>query len=277
MNRRLLAKQFALGKSETSDEPGQEGKVYMTDAGAQASIGTALVVSADAAAIAQVRETLQQLAMSAQVCGEVSAALRLLARYKFEAVLVDLGLGESAIKVFEQVRISSANRTAVTFAVSTNKEEASLAFKSGSNFVLQRPLNPDSLNQAFKAAYGLIVREKRRYFRYPVVVPAVIQPHGASQLSGETVNVSEQGIALSLPVPLAVGVEGRVQFTLPDFSSPIAAGSRVCWSNQNGQAGLCFFSLAPGDQSELQHWLARRLEQQLPESVAERFRQSSGR
>jgi CheY-like chemotaxis protein len=249
----------------------------MTETGAQASIGTALVVSGDAGAIAQVRDSLRQLAMSAEVCGDVSAALRLLARHKFEVVLADLGLADSAAKVFEQVRISSANRTAVTFAISSNKEEAGLAFKSGSNFVLQRPLNPDSLAQAFKAAYGLIVREKRRYFRYPVVVPAVIQPEGAAQLSGETVNVSEQGVALSLPVPLAVGSEGKVQFTLPDFQSPIAAGSRVCWSNQNGQAGLCFFSLAPEDQSELQHWLSRRLEQQLPESVAEKFRQSGGR
>jgi CheY-like chemotaxis protein len=249
----------------------------MSNPGAQPSIGTALVVSSDQSAIALVRDSLQQLAMSTEICGEVSAALRLLARRKFEAVLVDLRVGESATKVFEQVRLSSANRTAVTFALSTNKEEAGAAFKSGSNFVLQRPLNSDSLTQTFKAAYGLIVREKRRYFRYPVVVPAVIQPEGASLLSGETVNVSEHGIALSLPVPLAVGVEGRVQFTLPDFPSPIAAGSRVCWSNQNGQAGLCFFSLAADDQSELQHWLSRRLEQQLPESVAERFRQSGDR
>ena len=108
----------------------------MSNPGAQASIGTALVVSGDADAIAQVRDSLRQLAMSAEVCGEASAALRLLARQKFEAVLVDLSLGESVAKVFEQVRISSANRTAVTFALSTNKEEAGAAFKSGSNFVL---------------------------------------------------------------------------------------------------------------------------------------------
>lgn len=250
----------------------------MGSAGAQASIGTALVVSGDTRAITQVRNSLQQLAMSAEVCGEVSAALRLLARQKFEAVLVDLSLGESPTRVFEQVRLSSANRTAVTFALSSNKEEAGLAFKSGSNFVLQRPLSPDSVTQTFKAAYGLIVREKRRYFRYPVVVPAVIEPDGAaSRLSGETVNVSEHGIALSLPIPLAVGVEGRVQFTLPDFQSPIAVGSRVCWSNPSGQAGLCFVNVTPGDQSELQNWLSRRLEQQIPESVAERFRQSNNR
>jgi len=249
----------------------------MSSAGAQPSIGTALVVSTDAGAIAQVRESLQQLAMSSEVCGEVSAALRLLARQKFEAVLADLTLGESATKVFEQVRLSSANRTAVTFALSTNAEEAGAAFKSGSNFVLQRPLSTDAITQTFKAAYGLIVREKRRYFRYPVVVPAIIEPEGASSLlAGETVNVSEHGIALVLPIPLAVGVEGRVQFTLPDFQSPIAAGSRVCWSNPSGQAGLCFYSIAPSDQSELQNWLSRRLEQQLPESVAERFRQSGG-
>src|SRR5271154_2743259 len=121
----------------------------MSNTGAQASIGTALVVSGDAGAIARVRDSLQQLAMSAEVCGDVSAALRLLARQKFEVVLADLGLAESATKVFEQVRISSANRTAVTFAISSNKEEAGLGFQSGSNFVLQRPLNPDSLAQAF--------------------------------------------------------------------------------------------------------------------------------
>jgi len=248
----------------------------MSSVGTQPSIGTALVVSTDASAIAQVSESLRQLAMSAEVYAESAQALQVLARRKFEAVLVDLRLGEGATRVLEQVRLSSSNRTAVTFAISASKEEAGAAFKSGSTFVLQRPLTPEAVSLMLKASYGMIVREKRRYFRYPVVVPATIEPREEPQLSGETVNISECGIALSLPVQLKAGVEGTVQFALPDFESPVKAESRVCWSNEKGQAGFLFLSLPAEQALELQEWLSRKLEQQLPESVAEKFRRTRG-
>ena len=68
-------------------------------------------------------ESLQALAISPEICDEVFAANRLLNRQKFEAVIVDLQLGEEASLVMEQLRFSPANRTAVTFAITARDRE----------------------------------------------------------------------------------------------------------------------------------------------------------
>jgi hypothetical protein len=147
--------------------------------------------------------------------------------------------------------------------------------KQGFGFVLQRPLTPESIGHTLKVAYGLIVRERRRYFRYPVAVPVVLSRKAAPEVFGRTVNISERGMAVSTSTPLAPESEATVQFTLPDPSLQITADSKVCWNNEKGDSGLSFVFLPFDLASELQAWLAHKLEEQFPPSVAEKFRQPS--
>lgn len=238
-------------------------------------IGRVLLVSSDQPAALQLTGLIQQLAMSVEACPEINGALRLLHERKFEAVIVDLALGELAPTLLEQVRLSTSNRTAVTFAISGGREQSDVAYKAGSSFVLERPLVSDTIQHILKAAYGSIVRERRRYFRCPIAITAVMQPKGSIQVVGQTVNISEHGMALTLPVSLEAGSEGIVQFTLPEIQNPIVAESKVCWRNDKGQAGLFFLAISAHDRSELQAWLARKLEEQLPQSVVGKFRQAS--
>jgi ActR/RegA family two-component response regulator len=238
------------------------------------SVGSTLLVSNDAATIQQLTESMQQLAMSPEICVEVPAALLLLNRRKFEAVIVDLQLGQAAKTVLEQVRRSPSNRTAVTFTISNSEAETAIAFAAGSSFVLERPLSTTSISRTLKAAYGLIVRERRRYFRCPVEIPATMRRQDGPEVNCRTVNISEGGIAMSTSVPLRPGVQVQVQFTLPGQQSELAAESTVRWWERD-HLGLQFLALFSEQKSELQEWLSRRLEQNLPESVAERFRKAA--
>ncbi len=230
-------------------------------------------MSTDAATIQQLTESMRQLAMSPEICVEVSAALLLSNRRKFEAVIVDFQLGEQAKALLEQIRRSSSNRTAVTFTISNSAAETAIAFAAGSSFVLERPLSPASVSRTLKAAYGLIVRERRRYFRCPIEIPATIRRQDAPEVHGRTVNISEGGMAMSTSVPLMPGVQVKVQFTLPGQQSQLAADSTICWW-ASGHLGLQFSPLSSEERSELQEWLSRLLEQNLPESVAEKFRKA---
>jgi ActR/RegA family two-component response regulator len=238
---------------------------------ASVSMGSALVVSNDAAAIKHLRASTQQLAMSIEVCFEVSAALDLLNQRKFEAVIVDLQLGNEAKAVLEKIRLSPANRTAVLFAISDGDAETAVAFKAGSNFVLTRPLSAASVDRSFKVAYGLIVRERRRYFRCPVEIPAAICSPEAPPVHGKTLNISEGGVAINTSLALKPGVQAKVKFTLPGREVQFEAESTVCWSKE-GYLGFQFNCLSPERTSELQEWLSRRLEESLPDSVADKFR-----
>jgi ActR/RegA family two-component response regulator len=235
------------------------------------SVGGVLLVSNDAVTIKQLSESMQQLDMSPEVCAEVPTALSQLNRRKFDAVIVDLQLGGQANAILEKVHLSPSNRTAVTFTISASDAESASAFKAGSNFVLRRPLSPASIDRSLKVAYGLIVRERRRYFRCAVEIPVGICPPAQAEIHGQTINISEGGLAVTTSASLGPGIKVQVQFTLPGHESQFAAEAAVCWCYESG-IGLQFTSLSPDLTSELQEWLSRRLEEGLPQSVADKFR-----
>jgi len=236
-----------------------------------ASIGSVLLVCNDAGTIKQVSASMQQLAMVPEVCADVPVALALLNRRKFEAVIVDLQLGGQAKSVLEKVRLSPSNRTAVIFAISDSDAETAGAFKGGSNFVLRRPLSPASIDRSLKVSYGLIVRERRRYFRCPVEIVAAIHSPGMPVVHGRTLNISEGGVAINTSLLLKPGVQVKVEFTLPDREIHFEVESTVCWIKE-GYLGFQFTSLSPQRTSELQEWLSRRLEETFPEFVVDKFR-----
>ena len=235
------------------------------------SIAAALLVSNDAVTIEQLSLSMQQLALSQEVCVEVPTALVLLNRRKFDAVVVDLELSGQVGAILQGVRQSPSNRTAVIFAISDSDAGTVSAFKAGSNFVLRRPLSLTSISKTLNVAYGLILRERRRYFRCPVKIPAAIYRAGMPTVHGETVNISERGMAIATSASLQPGVKVQVHFTLPGHDSRFVVGAAICWCKETS-LGLQFISLLPHLASELQEWLLRRLEESLPESLADRFR-----
>jgi len=245
----------------------------MTDSSTSKLIGKALIVSEDAAGARLLSEAMEELALSVEVCGKIADALGRVDQSKLEVAVIDLSLGNQAILFLERVRASASNRTAITFAITNNSAETAAALKGGSAFTLQKPLTIESIRHTFKAAYGLIVRERRRYFRYPISVPAAATRKGQSEIFGKTINISEKGMALSTSTPLTPGAELKIQFSL-DPRLDLTADCKVCWHDGKGQAGLMFVFMASNLASELQAWLARKLEEQLPDAVTRRFQSS---
>ncbi|HEV2732197.1 MAG TPA: PilZ domain-containing protein, partial [Terriglobales bacterium] len=196
---------------------------------------------------------------------------RLLNKRKFETVVVDLRLGERAKEVLQKVRLSPSNHTTVAFAITEDTNESAQAFDAGSNFVLERPLSPTSVGRTLKVAYGLIFRERLRYFRCPASIPTAVRDD-TKEIDCQALNISEGGMAITTPVSLKPGTQVHVKFTIPDREIEITAESEVCWSDEKGRAGLRFITTSPEQVPELRGWLSRMLEKTLPESVAMKFR-----
>ena len=232
----------------------------------------ALLVSNDPQTIEQLSKSLQELAAATEVCTDVPSAIRLVNTRKFETVVVDLKLGEQSKTILERVRLSPSNHTTVAFAITDSTQESALAFEAGSNFVLERPLSPTSVGRTLKAAYGLIVRERLRYFRCPTSIPVVIRKEDGPEIHCQAVNISQGGMAMLTSAPLKPGTQVGVQFTIPGQGSQFSAQSEICWCDEKGRAGLRFFAFPQEQKSELRDWLSRRLEGSLPESVAQKFR-----
>jgi hypothetical protein len=203
------------------------------------SIGLALLVSADPVTIQQFSLALRELSISPEQCQDAASAGLLLKRRKFDAVIVDFRLGEQSGLILDKARLSPSNRTAVTFGIGDNDAEVTSAFRKKSHFVFERPLSAQSIRKTLKPAYGLILREQRRYFRYPVCIPVVMQRESRHEIRCNCVNISGGGMALSTQVPLTLEEKVRVQFRLPDHTAPLLAKSTICWS-QTGQLGVRF-------------------------------------
>jgi hypothetical protein len=230
-------------------------------------------VSADPVTIQQFSLALRELSISPDACRDAASAGVLLKRRKFDAVIVDLQLGEQSGLVLDEVRLSSSNRTAVTFGIRDDDAEVTAAFRKKSRFVFERPLSAQSIHKTLKPAYGLILRERRRYFRYPVSIPVIIRRESMQDVWCNSVNISEGGMALSTLVPLVAGESVHVLFTLPDHEATCSAESTICWG-KTSQLGIRFVSISDEHTSDLQVWLSQKLEETLPECVGGQFQKA---
>jgi len=237
------------------------------------SMGNALLVSDDSLNIHQLSRVLGEMSIRPDICREVPQALRLLHTQKFDAVIVDSHLGRQSAAVLEEVRTTPSNRTAVTFAIESADMDTSI--RKLSSFVFDGPVSSDSARRTLRAAYGLVLRERRRYFRCPVCIPVLILKRPTCEVRCHSINISEGGLALNTSVALKPGELVQLRFTLPGRQDPWTMEGTVCWGKVE-RIGVRFASLSTSRKTELQEWLARKLEEQIPGEVAESFNNSSG-
>ncbi|MBZ5570696.1 MAG: PilZ domain-containing protein [Acidobacteriia bacterium] len=242
------------------------------------SFAHSLLVSRDPATIEQITDAMARLAIATEVCVDVASARHVLHTKKFDAVTVDFGLSEQAPGILGEMRISPSNRTAPAIAITRSKSDLALAYCAGSNFTLERPLSADSLSRTLTAGYGWVVRERRRYFRCRVRTRIVMRRVDMRQAQSHTVNISEGGMEIAyVPAKLVPKMRILVEFMLPGRTENFRAVCETCWRGERGRAGLRFLLLPLEQRCDLQEWLAERLEESLPESIAWRFREANDR
>ena len=210
----------------------------MTDNPTARAIGTALIVSEDAVATRQIAEAMQELALSVEVCNKVSDAMDRVNHSKLEVAVIDFSLGDKATLILQQLRGSPSNRTAVTFAITGNNAETAYALKAGSSFALERPLTFDSIRHTLQAAYGLIVRERRRYFRYPISVPAAARGKGESEVFGKTRTDCDPMISRATNPPVLIDLrkwEPILEFHCARNLCPNKSKPGTIWRNPYGE------------------------------------------
>jgi hypothetical protein len=231
--------------------------------------GHALLVSGDLTVIRQISGTMQRFALSLQICSDLERAARLLSTRKFHAVVVDVAFEQRLSDLLDTVRRTPSNQSAVTFAIIDSHVRTDFAIQP--NFFLQRPLTNLLLSSTLKAALGSIIRDYRRYFRFPLKEAADIQTADGMQISCELMNISEGGLALNLCSPLELGARIVTHFKLPGAPGEFNVEAEVCWSDGKCRAGLHFCSLTPEQSTELQKWLSTKIEESLPQPIMQSF------
>ncbi len=229
------------------------------------SLVKGLVLSLDTRTIDQLGEALQAMGIAMETCVDAATAIRHIGREKLDGLFIDWQDRDQALELLQFVRKSSCNRTVVVFAITLGSSQAEDAFRGGAHFVIERPIAKPRLIRSLRAAYGLMLRERRRYFRYPVAMPVFLSRAGRRELETVTLNLSERGMAVMLPEGIKAGEEVGLRFQLPGNDNALRLKALICWTDPAGRrAGLQFAALTQACAEEVQEWVARRLEQSMP-------------
>src|SRR5277367_4592386 len=214
-----------------------------------------LLISRDPSLLGVVRPALEKLSVNLEICAESLPSSELLAKRKFDAVIIDCDDFQNGFDLLRTLRQTQSNAKAVSFAVVNGKTTTQQAFSSGANFVLQKPLSLMHASRCFHAALNFMVRERRRYFRHPVDMPVRISlPHNQGMTATAT-NVSEGGMAIRVLGKLAKDALAQITFTLPVMNVSLELKCEIAWADGTGCAGIRFLEVPQSSQYQLEKWL----------------------
>jgi len=226
-----------------------------------------LLISRDAALVGVVRPVLERISVEVQVCAGTQPGNEMMAKKKFDAVIVDCDDLPSGFDLLRTLRHSQSNAKSVAFAVVNGKTTTQDAFQSGANFVLQKPLTPLHASRCFNAALNFMVRERRRYFRHVVDMPLRIGLPTDQELTATTTNLSEGGMAIRVLGKLTKDTQAQFRFTLPEGNISFELKGEVAWADGTGHAGIRFVEVPQSSQYQLDKWLSDRLQEEIPEPL----------
>lgn len=216
-----------------------------------------LVVCSDDKIIRVLRRVLGDLDINLELCSESQSALRKLTRQRFEAIIVDCE-AKGASDVLRSARSAPCNKFAVAVAIVEPEIGLKAAFGLGAHFVLYKPVSSERAKSSFRAARALMKSERRRNARVAVQIPVIMtSPSLGGSMKVNTVDVSEGGMAVSLPKGRKPTGRWHISFTLPGSEHSMDLSAEFAWEGSSAQAGLRFLEAAPKATLQLREWLQR--------------------
>lgn len=214
-----------------------------------------LIVSPDAKTTAVLVQVFRDLGVVAQVCADRASASEHFSRAKFEAVAVDLDNILERVPFVQDLRQGRTNQNAVVLAVATNDSAKKRASEHGASFVVRRPLTTEQLLPVLRAAYGFMLQDRRRYFRFVTELVVSIRTSSGAQFQCKTINVSSEGMALRTPVSMEMGETVGVVFAISNPGPLLIAEGTVIWDDKHGKAGLQLRFANSQDKGRISEWL----------------------
>jgi len=216
-----------------------------------------LLLTSDGSLASTVTDLSRELGLTAQTSKQFHEVQDDLNCAKFEGVLVDLDTVDDARSVLSAVRASRSNKNSVVFVIATDYGEALNALNDRAHFVLRRPVDRIAMRRTLHAAYDLMRKERRRYFRCPIDLPVELTTEDGESHRCSTINVSSSGAALNVRKSLELGQRVELTLLLPDGPA-VRTNGAVIWDDKHGKCGV-HFRCSPQMQAMLDSWLDSNL------------------
>src|SRR5579862_9975885 len=204
-----------------------------------------LVLCSDEKIVRVLRRVLGDLEIELELCADSDGALRRLTRQRFEAIIVDFE-ADGASAVLRSARSAPCNKQAVAMAIVEPTVGLKSVFDLGAHFVLYKPVSSERAKSSFRAARALMKSERRRNVRVAVQIPVVMRSSEAGgNMKVTTVDLSEGGMAVSVPSQNRPRGTWQIAFTLPGAPSALEIAAEFAWEGSTKQAGLRFVQTSP--------------------------------
>jgi CheY-like chemotaxis protein len=156
-------------------------------------------------------------------------------RRKIDGVFVDMAV-PGAVGLIESTRNGTSNSKAVIFACGGSAKESTQILTAGANFLLRKPLSEEGVALHITISKDLLVREQRRYFRYPVNLPVTLKD-GEGEHQGRMTNLSGGGMAVRTAKALKHGAVVDFVFEL-SLGVRVSGKGQVAWVSGDGMVGV---------------------------------------
>jgi DNA-binding response OmpR family regulator len=215
----------------------------------------ALLVTSDDSATEVLGRVLPVFGIAVERFSDVTAAVERLHQQRFDTLILDFENTEAADELLQKARQLNSGNAPVTVALIADRARARDILRSGSHFILYKPLAEDAVKAGLRAVAALLNRERRRAHRVAVQAPVEIILSDRRKVEGILLDLSETGMEVLTAEPQSNGAFLDFRFEVTDRSLEIQAKGQVAWTKPNGQNGVRFLDLDDAIKSRLQAWL----------------------
>src|SRR5579863_500669 len=188
-----------------------------------------LVLCSDEKIVRVLRRVMGDLDIEVDLCATSELALRKLTRQRFEAIIADCS-DDGAFEVLRSSRNAPCNKQAVAVAIVEPIIGLKAVFGIGAHFVLYKPVSIERAKSSFRAARALMKSERRRNARVAVQIPVVLRNTGVgNNMRVTTIDLSEGGMAVSVPRGRRPNGKWQIVFTLPGTETALELPAEFAW------------------------------------------------
>lgn len=174
------------------------------------------------------RSLVEPLGYEVELIQDSREAARRILRQKFDAIFLDAHMPHlDGFELAERIRSSPSNKHVpiAMLTASADAETMRKAFRAGVTTFLGKPFTAMKLRGLLRTMRGPMLRERRRYARFPVRI-TIQCTWGGKTFEAASVNISEGGILMEPSGGVAVGEGVSLQFTLPKVHKKV--NPRAC-------------------------------------------------
>ena len=215
----------------------------------------AAVVTSDIDVAESVATSLERLGIQSMHYEETELAIERVIGYKFDACFVDRDI-DPELSVLTNMRTSRGNSRSLGFAIIPGNQPLGGSFRLA-DFMLTKPIVTVRLDQTLRAAYGIMLTERLKYFRKPLRTTVTLIDAAPQSVSAVSINISRGGMALECQEPLASGQTFQIEFRVPVIKEVISCRAQVVWSDGHSRAGVSFGQMNTRQTAVLNSWLEK--------------------